>query len=82
MGPMALKRDMTFPYQNHQDKCKYYHQYIPQLSLKIVTDQAIPTWVAAARAGVFAILVSKFRKITKIFQQLYHLRSQWVLCQS
>ena len=38
--------------------------------------------VAAAQAGVFAILVNKFRKIMKIFQQLDHLRSQWVLCQS
>ena len=38
--------------------------------------------VAAARAGVFAILVNKFLKIITIFQQLDHLRSWWVLCQS
>ena len=35
--------------------------------------------VPAAGAGVFAILVNKFLKIMKIFQQLDRLRSQWVL---
>ena len=34
-----------------------------------------PISVAAARAGVFAILVNKFCKIMKIFQQLDHVRS-------
>ena len=37
--------------------------------------------VAAARAGVFAILVNKFCKIMKIFQRLDLLISRWVLCQ-
>ena len=41
-----------------------------------------PFSVAAARAGVCAILVNKFCKIMKIFQQLDHVRRQWVLCQS
>ena len=36
---------------------------------------------AAARAGVFAILINKFRKIMKIFQRLDHARSWWTLCQ-
>ena len=47
----------------------------------IYLDEGMPS-VAAARAGVFAILVNKFLKIMKIFQQLDHLRSWWVLCQS
>ena len=46
-----------------------------------VTNQPDPSSVAAARAGVFAILVNKFCKIMKIFQRLDLLISRWVLCQ-
>ena len=37
--------------------------------------------VAAAPSWHFAILVNKFCKIMKLFEQLDHLRSWWVLCQ-
>jgi hypothetical protein len=37
--------------------------------------------VVAALSWCFAILVNKFCKIMKIFEQLDYLRNRWVLCQ-
>jgi hypothetical protein len=50
----------------------YYRKVLkPRVSHSVV---AAPSWC-------FAILVNKFCKIMKIFEQLGHLRDQWVLCQ-
>ena len=37
--------------------------------------------VAAAPSWHFAILINKLGKILKIFEQLDHIQSWWVLCQ-